>query len=156
LIGIPDKFEAVDPVSGNPWKCEMVTFGSTPQAPSRQTYLKMNEVNPGGHEMMSHVQPEIARALIQYGRDLERAECLKILERLKISLGECPEEEMVLSAMDEIVVWCGPRSKDVDDAFIPEDGPEWCPECQDHVHELPCGRCISIGDNLPIGWDRNL
>lgn len=112
MMELPDKFEAVDPVSGNPWKCEMVTFGSTPQAPSRQTYLKMNEVNPGGHEMMSHVQPEIARALIQYGRDLERAEI--------------------------------------------ENQEYWCSECQDHVHELPCGRCVSIGSNLPIGWDRNL
>jgi len=62
---LPNKFEAVDPVTNEKWTMKSVEGGLF-----GEDYLKAK----GSRLLLSrYIEPAMIRALIQYGRDLERA-----------------------------------------------------------------------------------
>ena len=99
-MNMPDEFASTDPVTKSKWNFSMTTFGSTPRV-ERATYLKAVE-DVEGYQRVDHSMPDMARALIQYGVDIEMARVLKILEGYRKDLEYDPEVDLVREIMDEL------------------------------------------------------
>ena len=77
---LPDNFEAVDPVTNEKWTIEGGLFG--------EDYLK---AKGSRLSLCRYIEPAMIRALIQYGRDFERAEmCNSVLCGENGSTCDCP------------------------------------------------------------------
>ena len=125
MIELPDKFEAVDPVSGESFDL-------------RVSYDCFRwHVKDTGHVLASY-RASMIRALIQYGRDLERASVIETMENFRTRTDVENEGDLLLDIMDEIVGWCSPKGKKSDDPNHPRGKPhKWEPGFLERIASLP-------------------